>query len=58
MSTTGPLHPERLTRGETLDEACVGLGRDMAPAALCGGAIGQASKCSTPGAFFIMGSGQ
>jgi hypothetical protein len=24
MSTTGPLHPGQLTRGETLDEACVG----------------------------------
>ena len=24
MSTTGPLNPEQLTRGETLDEFCVG----------------------------------
>jgi hypothetical protein len=24
MSTTGPLTPEQLTRGETLDEFCVG----------------------------------
>jgi hypothetical protein len=24
MSITGPLHPEQLTRGETLDEVCVG----------------------------------
>ena len=24
MSTTGPLNPEQLTRGETLDEVCVG----------------------------------
>jgi hypothetical protein len=24
MSTTGPLNPEQLTRGKTLDEFCVG----------------------------------
>jgi hypothetical protein len=26
MSTTGPLHPGQLTRGETLDKFCVGPG--------------------------------
>jgi hypothetical protein len=28
MSTMGPLHPEQLTRGETLDEVCVGPGAE------------------------------
>ena len=29
MSTTGPLHPEQLTRAETLDEVCVGPQPDI-----------------------------
>jgi hypothetical protein len=29
MSITGPLHPEQLTRGETLDEVCVGPEADF-----------------------------
>ena len=32
-SITGPLHPEQLTRGETLDEVCVGPQRDSCAAA-------------------------
>jgi hypothetical protein len=29
MSTTGPLNAEQLTRGETLDEFCVGPKADL-----------------------------
>jgi hypothetical protein len=30
MSTTGPLNPEELTRGKTLDEFCVGPTHEVA----------------------------
>jgi hypothetical protein len=35
MSTMGPLNPEQRTRGETLDEVCVGPRTDIQVHACC-----------------------